>query len=397
MDATDWIDALVSPQGLDLLTELAADPPSESSTIARITQLRARYPAALVSAAFEQHRLRVRAREKFTNADGMLFTAPGLEQASSERMARHHATRYASFDRVADLCTGIGGDLIGLAVGRMVLAVDADPVHARLSLHNARANGVGDGVTSRCADVRDLSVFELTKLGAAFIDPARRSDERRLRPGMSEPPLSWCFGLVDAGLAVGIKAAPGLPTELVPDGWELEFVSEHRELKESVLWSPALATTRRRATLLPDHQTLVERPGAHVELGEPGGFLLDPDPAITRAGLVEELGESLGDCWKIDPQIAFLSANHRMVTPFGRSLQIESSRPWGLAGLREELRRLGVGVVDIRKRGSAVDVDEVQRRLKLKGARRATVVLTRVGGKPWMFVCSELGTPRTED
>lgn len=390
MDATDWIDALVSPQGQLLLAELSADPPSDGTAIARITQLRARYPAELVSAAFEQHRLRLRAREKFTNADGMLFTAAGLEQASSERMARHHATRFAPFDGVADLCTGIGGDLIGLAAGRPVLAVDFNRVHARLSLHNARANGVGDRVTTLCADVRDLRVSELTKIGAAFIDPARRSDEVRLRPGMSEPPLSWCFGLAEAGMAVGIKAAPGLPTELVPDAWELEFVSEHRELKESVLWSPTLATTRRRATLLPDHQTLVERTGAHVELREPGAFLLDPDPAITRAGLVEELGESLGECWKIDPQIAFLSANYPMRTPFGRTLRIESSLPWGLTPLREELRRLGVGVVDIRKRGSAVDVDEVQRRLKLKGDRAGTVVLTRVSGRPWMFVCSGL-------
>jgi hypothetical protein len=318
----------------------------------------------------------------------MLFTAAGLEQASSERMAHHHAARYAAFDTVADLCTGIGGDLIGLAAGRSVLAVDSDPVHARLSQYNARANGVGGGVTSFCADVRDLSAPELTKLGAAFIDPARRSDERRLRAGTSEPPLAWCFGLADAGMAVGIKAAPGLPTELVPASWELEFVSEHRELKESVLWSPSLATTRRRATLLPDHQTLVERAGAHVELGAPGTFLLDPDPAITRAGLVDELGESLGKCWKIDPQIAFLSANYSMRTPFGRTLRVESSLPWGLTGLREELRRLGIGVVDIRKRGSAVDVDELQRRLKLKGERAATVVLTRVSGRPWLFVCS---------
>jgi hypothetical protein len=387
VDATAWIDALISSEGQRLLAELAADPPTDSTAITRITQLRARYPAALVSAAFEQHRLRLRARQKFTNADAMLFTAAGLEQASSERMASHHASRYAGFATVADLCTGIGGDLIGLAAGRSVLAVDMDPVHARLSLHNARVSGVGDGVTSLCADVRDLSESSLMKIGAAFIDPARRSDERRLRPGMSEPPLSWCFGLAEAGVAVGIKAAPGLPTDLVPDGWELEFVSEHRELKESVLWSPRLATTRRRATLLPDHETLIDRPGAHVDVREPGGFLLDPDPAVTRAGLVDELGKSLGGCWKIDDQIAFLSANYAMRTPFGRTLEIAASQPWGLAGLREELRRLGVGVVDIRKRGSAVDVDEVQRRLKLKGDRKATVVLTRVADKPWMFVC----------
>ena len=169
--------------------------------------------------------------------------------------------------------------------------------------------------------------------------------------------------------------------------------SEHRELKESVLWSPSLATTRRRATLLPDHETLIERVGAHVGAWRAWRAFLTGLLIRDRtrgAGLVDELGEQLGACRKIDPQIAFLTADHPMRTPFGRTLQIASSRPWGLAGLREELRRLGVGVVDIRKRGSAVDVDEVQRRLKLKGDRKATVVLTRVVDKPWMFVCWEM-------
>jgi hypothetical protein len=61
--------------------------------------------------------------------------------------------------------------------------------------------------------------------------------------------------------------------------------------------------------------------------------------------------------------------------------------PWNLGRLRESLRSLDVGSVDIRKRGSAVDVDEVQKKLKLTGSRAATVVLTRVGDRPWMMVC----------
>ena len=54
------------------------------------------------------------------------------------------------------------------------------------------------------------------------------------------------------------------------------------------------------------------------------------------------------------------------------------------------LRALDVGSVDIRKRGSAVDVEQVQRRLKLGGTRPATVVLTRVANSPWAFVCTGL-------
>jgi hypothetical protein len=384
IDRTWWIDALRAPDGRRLLDELSNEALTPQSELRLITQLRARYDHDLVAAGLTQVKLRARAKSKFSHADQMFFTQAGLEQASSERMARHHASRFAPFDRIADLCSGIGGDLIGLAAARSVVAVDYDEVHARLGAVNAEANGVGANVRSVCAEVRDIA---LDGIPGAFIDPARRSEDRRFRVGASEPPLEWCFAQAEAGVALGIKAAPGIPIDLVPHGWEIEFVSERRELKESVLWSPSLATAVRRATLLPTGETLVQRDGATLAVRPPGTFLLDPDPAITRAGLVEELGETLDECWKIDTQVAFISANTALETPFGRTLRIEASIPWSLNRLKEALRSLDVGTVDIRKRGSAVDVEEIQPRLKLSGSRAATVVLTRVNDKPWTFVC----------
>jgi hypothetical protein len=342
----------------------------------------------LIAAALVQIELRARAASKFTRASQMFFTRDGLEQASSERMARHHAARFAPFASVVDLCTGIGGDLIGLSENRPAVGVDRDRVHARLACINARANGRAANATCVCADVRSV---ELRGAPAVFVDPARRTEGRRLRAGTSEPPLRWCFALADDGKAVGIKAAPGLPLDLVPAGWEIEFVSEQRELKESVLWSAAVATSARRATILPERQTLGAQADAALPVRAPGMFLLDPDPSVTRAGLVAELGVLLGECWKIDDEVGFLSADFPMRTPFGRTLKIEASMPWSLARLRDALRSLGVGRIDIRKRGSAVDVDELQRRLKLHGTRPATVVLTRVSNRPWAFVCSSLG------
>jgi hypothetical protein len=385
MDPAWWIDALLSPQGQALLEQLSMELLSGESELRIISRFRERYPPDWVSAALSQARLRIRARSKFTNADRMYFTQPGLEQASSERMAWHHARRYDGFEYMADLCTGIGGDLLGLAAGRSILSVDLDPVHARLAYINAQVNNVAKGVRPVCADVRDL---RLTGVPAVFIDPARRSEERRFGPGASEPPLAWCFALVERVSAVGIKAGPALPAELVPSGWELEFASERRELKEALLWSPALATAARRATVLPEGYTLTEESGVEIPIKPPGNYLIDPDPAVTRAGLVEELARSLGHCWKIDSQVAFLSTDSEVRTPFGRTLAIEASMPWSLARLREQLRALRVGTVDIRKRGSAVDVEELQRRLKLSGNRSATVVLTRVSNRPWTLVCT---------
>src|ERR1700744_3864988 len=105
--------------------------------LAAATRLRREYPADLVAAATAQHELRLAARAKFSRASDMLFTRSGYEQASSQPIARYRAKRFGDARRVADLCCGIGGDLLALAPGREALAVDRDEVHTRLALHNA--------------------------------------------------------------------------------------------------------------------------------------------------------------------------------------------------------------------------------------------------------------------
>jgi SAM-dependent methyltransferase len=392
---------LRSPAGSELLAALAQLAVTPETALRVGTELRRRYPADLVAAAMAQHELRLRAGPKFSRAMQMFFTRPGLEQSSAEVVARHRVARYGPFEQVADLCCGIGGDLLALAQsrstqGRCVLAVDRDPLHLRMAQANAEAYGVAGGVTTAAADVRDV---DLAGIDAVFIDPARRSGPRRLRAGESEPPLRWCLdlaghggavGIKAAGIkAVGIKAAPGIDRDAVPPGWELEFVAVGRDLKEATAWSPALATTTRRATLLPEGQTLTPRPGEPVPVRAPGEFLLDPSPAVTRAGLVEELARMLG-AWKIDEQIAFLSADMAMDTPFGRTLRVIDSAPWNQKQLPGRLRALDVGAADIRRRGLAGDVGQLHRTLKLSGTRQATIVMTRVHDRPWGLICVAL-------
>jgi SAM-dependent methyltransferase len=409
---------LLTPQGQALLTRLTTE---DVVGLALAEKLRREYPASLVAAAMAQQDLRRAARAKFSRASQMLFTRAGYEQSSSEPIARHRAARLApafpgAAARVADLCCGIGGDLIALAAVSDVLAVDRDETHARLALHNAAAYDHADRVTAIVADVRDVP---LTGLDAVFIDPARRSgpgtasadSARRYRPGQSEPPLDWCAALTAQVPAVCVKAAPGIPEDLIPPAWEAEFIAEARDLKEAVLWSPALATagTRdglpgpRRATVLEPHEgraaeftahSLTARPGDPVPLREPGEYLLDPNPAVTRASLVEDLARDLGaDAAKIDPQIAFLTLDRPATTPFARTLQVQYSAPWHEKTFAKRLRDLDIGAADIRRRGLAGDVDQIRRRLKLSGSRRATIVITRVSDKPWGLICTDPISP----
>jgi hypothetical protein len=255
------------------------------------------------------------------------------------------------------------------------------------------------------ADVRDI---RLDGIDAVFIDPARRDGTGRFRAGNSEPPLDWCFALAGSVPAACVKAAPGLEVSVVPAGWEVEFIADGRDLKEAVLWSPAVAAGPgtaggagpgtagtagpRRATILPGGHTLVAEPGEPVPVAEPGEYLLDPNPAVTRAGLVEDLARMV-DGWKIDPQIAFIAVSREVRTPFARTLRVVDSAPWNEKRFAARLRELGVGAADLRRRGLAGDVDQIRRRLKLHGPHRATIALTRVNDKPWGLICADLGTP----
>jgi hypothetical protein len=287
-----------------------------------------------------------------------------------------------------------------------VLAIDRDPVHIRLASHNAAVCGRADRVTTAVADVRDLRL-DGAGLRAVFIDPARRSGAaassaagtaRRFPAGQSEPPLDWCAALADRVGAVAVKAAPGLPEDLIPEGWEAEFIAESRDLKEAVLWSPALATAKRRATvLLPAPHTLTAHPGAPVPVRPPAGYLLDPNPAVTRATLVEDLARTLdagtAGVAKIDPRIAFLTLDRAVRTPFARTLRVLESAPWNEKHFAKQARDLGIGAADIRRRGLAGDVDQIKKRLKLSGPNRATIVITRVSDKPWGLICQDLDLP----
>jgi hypothetical protein len=417
-DGLAQVTALLSAEGQELLARVAAARAAGEPALALASRLRRDYPAALVAGATAQDELRRAAAGKFSRAGQMLFTRPGLEQASSETAARHRARRLAgaTAGRLADLACGIGGDLIALAAGREVLAVDRDAVPLRMAAHNAGVYDAAAGVVTCEADVRAV---RLDGIGAVFADPARRrlagaAGTRRLRPGDSEPPLAWCFALTSRLPAVAVKAAPGLPAGIVPAGWETEFVADGRDLKEAVLWSPALATAPARATILPEGHTLLPEPGEEpghqpgkrpgdrpgerpgedaardVPIAPPGGFLFDPNPAVTRACLVETLARQLG-AWKIDPRIAFLSSGAAQSTPFARTLRVVESAPWNEKDFARRLRALGIGAADIRRRGLAGDVDQIHRRLKLAGPHRATLVLTRVNDKPWGLICVEPG------
>ncbi|MZG12280.1 methyltransferase domain-containing protein [Streptomyces sp. SID5914] len=387
-DPVNDLDLLLSPEGRALLDEVRDTDPARELAVA--TRLRRTHPAELVSAALGQARLRQRAVAKFGAEDAgrMFFTANGVEQSTRASVAAYRAERFAALGvtSVADLCCGIGGDAIALArAGIRVLAVDRDPATAAAARANADALGLGDLIEVREADVTEV---DTGAYDAVFVDPARRGGRGRIfDPEAYSPPLSWAvLAARTASRAAALKVAPGIPHEAVPEDAEAEWISDGGDVKEAVLWfGTGAAPGAVRATLLPGPRTLPGTGLPDPEVRPPGRYLYEPDGAVIRAHLVAEVAEDL-DGGLIDPTIAYVTADELRSTPYATAYEITDRMPFNVKKLKALLRERGVGTLTVKKRGSAVEPEELRKKVKPQGPNAATVFLTRVAGARTMLI-----------
>ena len=175
----DQLEQLQAAAGQRLLAEIAARDPSPAETLALVTALRREHDPDLVAAAMTIHTLRQRAEGRFHDAGRLWLTAEGLEQATGDRVADRRAARFGGCRRVADLCCGIGGDLMALARSADIaslLAVDRDPLHLAMATLNARIANPDVDLT---AIVADAEAIDLAGVDGVFLDPARRRGGKR--------------------------------------------------------------------------------------------------------------------------------------------------------------------------------------------------------------------------
>ncbi|MEU6223962.1 methyltransferase domain-containing protein [Streptomyces sp. NPDC047042] len=377
--------ALLTPDGRALLDEVRGTEPARELTVA--TRLRREHPAELVSAALGQERLRQRAVAKFGAGDAgrMFFTPNGVEQSTRASVAAYRAERFRELGvtSVADLCCGIGGDALALArAGIRVLAVDRDPLTAAVARANVEALGIGDLVEVREADVTEV---DTSAYDAVFVDPARRGGRGRIfDPEAYSPPLSWAVEAARKAPLAALKIAPGVPHETIPADAGAEWISDGGDVKEAVLWfgtGPGVV----RATLLPGPRVLVGRGLPDPQVRSVGRYLYEPDGAVIRAHLVAEVAEEVGG-GLVDETIAYVTADELRATSYATAYEITDQLPFGVKKLKALLREREVGVLTVKKRGSAVEPEELRRMVKPRGGNSATVFLTRVAGAPVMLL-----------
>lgn len=396
------------PEGQRLLN-MASESADTAGLLRLQQQLRAEFPPAICRAALATVELRLHAREKFSQASQMYFDREGLEMATREEVANYRATRFAGCDSVVDLCCGIGGDTVALATHSRVIAVDTAP----LRLEMARMNAVALGIDAdRIVFVRADADGFLARADAAFIDPARRRDGRRVRAAEAySPPLSSLEQLRRTIPLVVVKLAPGIRDSDLPADAEVEFISSARQCREALVSFPPLAPSlarspvrspvraRRIATVLPGPHCLAETlpasPPAAVEA--PGAYMHDPDAAVVRAGLVDRLATHL-DAWRVDARSAYLTSDGGTPSPFAQVFRVMWEMPFNLKSLKQKLSLQGLRAEEIKKRHFPIEPDDLRRLLRVKGksesnhgaGRPITLILTQIAQRPHAFVCERV-------
>jgi len=400
---------LASPAGQEILQAAAALVPEEASFLRHFTALSKDYPPDLARPALEVAILRREAVSKFPFAGSLYFTRPALEQASSYPVSSYRAERFSGFDMLLDLGCSVGCDTLSLANQAPAMGVDLDGLRLAMAQANLTALGLSERAGFILADLVSPLPLSFGPNVGAFFDPARRVAGRRVFSIHDyHPPLSIIERWLSRLPALGVKISPGVDLdELSAYDAEIEFISWKGELKEAVLWFGPLRTAHRRATVLPGPHSLTGLPGldqsgslqnysSHsparvLSLSAPRAYLYEPDPSILRAGLVQDLGIQLNAA-QLDPDIAYLTADELIPTPFARAWKVETWIPFGVKRLREILRRDGIGKVVVKKRGSPLQPEELIQALHLKGGgfsgqAERVLFLTHLQGRPIVVIC----------
>lgn len=263
------------------------------------------------------------------------------------------------------------------AAGLTYIGSDIDPARVAMARHN-----LGPQPALYAADA--LRPATTHPADVIIADPARRQAGRRItNPEHLLPPLSQ-LTTTYPHTPMAIKCAPGLDFH----DWDglVSLVSVDGGVKEACLYSPTLADNQRREAVIirtgQPTRVITDQGPDDIPEGPPGTYIIDPDGAIVRAGLVRHYGYN-ENLWMLDHRIAYLTG---AAIPAGTSgFRYRETVP--LKKLKSALHAHDCAVVEILVRGVDIDPDQLRKKLRLTGAQPLTIVCTRIGRSGVALIC----------
>ena len=333
-------------------------------------------PEKPIKEMLSQIQLQRKNLKKIPISNKLLFTEQGAQQASSFKLAKYHGEKFSGYNIVADLCCGIGVDLINIAKNKeQVFAVDLDADTIKLAEYNCKSNNLNN-INYKLVKAEEFD----EQVDAIFIDPDRRpGTSRKIAPEDYSPKFSQILKLRDICPNIAVKLSPAIDYKRlnIPSNSTLEFVSENGTLKEILLCMGTLSpeNCERKAVLLPS-ELILKNSNVKIEIVEIQKYLFEPDPAIIRAGLVQELGSKI-DYKLIDTKLALLTGSQISNNDFGKIYEVKQIIKYDIKQVRKYIRENDIGELIIKTRGFPESVEQFRKKIKLKG--RNTVIMFILG------------------
>lgn len=347
-----------------------------------IQHLKSEFPSYPIAELLTLERLRKNALKRIENSDKYLFTTKGVEQSSSSQIATYHAELFSRNSIIADLCCGNGIDLVHIAENKKsVYAIDYSNTALYCSRYNAMMNNLNT------IDFLNIKAEEFDcEVDGVFIDPDRRPEERRVIQGDDiSPSFNEIIKIIEKFKNVVVKLSPVFDYQLEsiagPHTWE--FVSEDRVLKEILLCTGTFATSNilKKAVILPN-TTFLENKNS-VGITEIKNYVYDPDPAIIRSGLVQDLAFVL-DASLINKHLSILTSNNLISSQYVKSYHVLKYFHYSKKTLQKYIYDNQIGKLVIKVRGFPDRPNQILQKLKLKGASNGLVYLIRMDTE---FLC----------
>lgn len=315
----------------------------------------------------------IKARNSKKLPSDWLMDSDSVQQATPPEVAKHRAAFLTSLgvELVHDVTCSIGTEGAAWAPGKYV-GSDLDRSRIKMAQHNTPHPFF-------CAD----ALTQSSTAPAIIADPARRSGGKRITdPAKLLPPLPDLLAAHECELAV--KCAPGLDFS----DWQglVSVASVDGNVKEACLYTPGLGVGRSAVMIKGGKADVLSSTDFDEddlpEAGDIGTYIMDPDGAVVRAGLVRHYAKREG-LHQLDPRIAYLTGQR---IPAGTS-GFEFIEAVPVKKLKAALQSHDAGSLEILVRGLDVDPDQLRKKLKLKGSRSMAVIMTRIGTKGIALLC----------
>ncbi|MEN9693172.1 MAG: hypothetical protein RLZZ330_816 [Actinomycetota bacterium] len=397
---TEIVDWLQTENGQSAIKMAQETLKTTSDPLKLATELERQFslPSSYRTACALQAELRNRLVLRWGDSPNWLLTRDGIEQATHPLVRTWRSEKAASLgaSSIADIGCGLGFESDSFQeAGLGVIAVERDT-----EAHAVASRNLAPIPVERFDVVLESEKLDavLSKVDAVFVDPARRdpkaarnvlgnSGNRITNPDDWSPSWNWVLNLAKEKTKLIAKVAPGIDHELIPADAHTFWFAIRGSLVEASVWFNGWGLTPGKTAIainrFGEMATLSSSDEGSDAVGRVQKFVLDPSPAITRAGLVQQLA-ALTSSHRIDQNLAFLSCetepdDHPLFTTYEVIEFFEFDETKISQALKDNLAY----DVQIISRGYRGDVDALTKKLKknLKGDKLICLLLARIGDK----------------